>query len=287
MKNGLINKTNDFISAWKSKNKNRKFIIIVIIIVLLYGMFILFDEHKFHSGGEPTLTVPTDVITISVKNQDKELLKGVSAMDKEDGDLTSKVFIESKSQFNENNERTITYAVFDSDDHITRKARKIKYSDYKLPKLSLKKPLCYFYINSEEELATYMAATSNVDGDISSKVVVEKILKEGKIRYAVFSVTDSCGGKDKIKLRLTEVMEHPLIDINLKEIFLRVPKGTKIDPLSYVKDIEYMGIKYNSLISKIEVESDYNPNKKGVYEFIYYVNRSNDYGITKLVVVVE
>ena len=287
MKNNFLKKSINLFNKWKSNNKNRKFIIIVVMLLVFYGGFVAINEHQANVGSAPQLSVPKDMITISVKNQEETLLKGVSAMDKEDGDLTHKVFIETMSPFNENKERTVTYAVFDSDDHLTRKSRKIKYSDYQLPELSLKKPLCYFYINNKEELATYMKATSVVDGDISSKVVVEKVIKEGKIRSAVFSVRDSCGGTDRIKLRLTEVMEHPLIDINLDKIFLRVKKGTEIDPLSYVKNVEYMGIKYDSLISNIEVESDYNPDKKGTYEFIYYVSRSNDYGINKLVVVVE
>ena len=42
------------------------------------------------------------------------------------------------------------------------------------------------------------------------------------------------------------------------------------------------------LIESVEIESNLNPNKPGVYEAVYTLNRSNgDYGTTKMYVIVE
>ena len=44
----------------------------------------------------------------------------------------------------------------------------------------------------------------------------------------------------------------------------------------------------DDLIDEVTVQDDYDADKEGIYEFIYRVERaSGEYGITKLVVVVQ
>ena len=48
------------------------------------------------------------------------------------------------------------------------------------------------------------------------------------------------------------------------------------------------GIEDDDLIDEVTVQDDYDADKEGTYEFIYRVERaSGEYGITKLVVVVQ
>ena len=45
---------------------------------------------------------------------------------------------------------------------------------------------------------------------------------------------------------------------------------------------------YSSLKNQVDINTDYDKNTPGTYEFIYRVKTSNDdYGLTKLVVIVE
>ena len=45
---------------------------------------------------------------------------------------------------------------------------------------------------------------------------------------------------------------------------------------------------YSSLKNQVTINTDYDPNTPGMYEFIYRVKTANDdYGLTKLVVIVE
>ena len=63
---------------------------------------------------------------------------------------------------------------------------------------------------------------------------------------------------------------------------------TEIEVGEYIDTIEDMGVENDSLESLIDINDDYDSSKEGTYEFIYRINRSNgDYGITKLVVIVE
>lgn len=268
--------------------KRSKFIVILLILGVGYGTFLFFMGMDKSVGEKPELSVPSSVLKISVKDQEKVLLKDVQAIDNEDGELTSEVFIENISQFDENKRRTVTYAVFDSDDHLVRKTRQIQYTDYKEPVISLKKALCYYYVTSMNEFKHYVVAKSNVDGDISSQVSVDKVYYEDEQYYVNYSVTDSCGTKVSLRLKADALRQEPNIEINLSKYLIRVAKGTSINPHDYIKNIKIMGMKDNSLKSAIEIQNDYNPNVPGTYEFIYRISRSNgDYGITKLVVIVE
>lgn len=257
-------------------------------LCVIYAAFLFIVEFDVSKGGVPELKLPEEVLTISIEDSEKALLKGATAYDKEDGNITSKIFVKEMSPFNKNQERTVTYAVFDRDDQIAEGTRQIKYRDYKPPVFGIKKPLVYPYINSKEELKAFVSATSYVDGDISPKISVDKTFTKGNRSYAEFSVEDSCGGTSSIRLKLDKLMFKPSIDIKLKEYLIRVEKGTEIDPVEYLTKIEFMGMSYDSLYSKVEIQSDYNPDKPGTYEFIYRINlTATDFGVSKLVVIVE
>lgn len=268
--------------------KGIKFISIVILLCAFYMIFLLFFGHQQNVGDEPVITAPDSVLKASVKVNDKTLLKGVKATDTEDGDLTKDVYIENISSFDDNQTRTITYAVFDSDDHIVRTTRKLEYTDYQAPEINIKKALCYYYVTSIEEYKDYVSASSSVDGDISAQISVERETYEGDGHYVLFSVTDSCGTKTSLKLKADELKNDPNIDIKLDQYLMRVPVGTIVNPKRHIEEIETMGMIDNSLKSLIEITNNYNSEVPGTYEFVYRISRANgDFGMTKLVVIVE
>lgn len=268
--------------------KGIRFISIVILLCVFYIAFLFIYDHQQDVGSEPVITASEAVLKVSVKADEKSLLKGVKATDKEDGDLTDDVYIESISPFDDQQTRTITYAVFDSDDHIVRTTRKLKYTDYKEPEITIKKALCYYYVTSTEEYKDFVSASSSVDGDISAQISVEREIYEGDNHYILYSVTDSCGTKTSLKLKADMMNNNPNIEIKLDEYLMRVDVGTKINPNRHIEEVETMGMVDNSLISLIEVTTNYNSEVPGMYEFVYRISRSNgDFGMTKLVVIVE
>ena len=103
-----------------------------------------------------------------------------------------------------------------------------------------------------------------------------------------FYVKDSCGVRKDMKLRFTQLNSIPNIRIKLDEYMLEVEKGTDINSEEYIEYYEESGIKNYSDFSSIRIRDNYNKNKEGIYEFIYDIRRANgDYGLTKLVVVVD
>lgn len=265
-----------------------KYITVVAVLCFLYAAFLLIYDRKQNVGDAPVLTAPESVLQVSVHTDEKTLLDGVKASDKEDGDLTNDIYIENISAFDDQQVRTITYAVFDSDDHIVRTTRQLKYTDYTAPEITIKKALCYYYVTSTEEYKDFVSASSCVDGDISAQISVEREIYEGDNHYVLYSVTDSCGTKTSLKLKADMLNTNPNINITLDEYLLRVPVGTVINPNRHIEEIETMGMVDNSLISLVEITSNYNSEVSGMYEFVYRISRANgDFGMTKLVVIVE
>ncbi|MEE0967649.1 MAG: hypothetical protein U0L85_11480, partial [Bacilli bacterium] len=185
-----------------------------------------------------------------------------------------------------------TYAVFDSDDHLVRTTRQIKYSDYTAPVFDIDEALCYYYyLSSNEEYKNFVSAESCVDGDLSSKITVEKNYYKDNVHYVDYSVTDSCGTKESLTLKADELNKNPNVEITLKKYLKRVKKGTtitEIAPRSNMEEIKVMDMVDDTLKAEVEVTHNYNPDVPGTYEFIYRLSKSNgDYGYTKLVVIVE
>lgn len=266
--------------------KNKFFVLILSVIVIGYASFLVFTAKAPATLNSPTISVPDGVLEVSVKDSGNKLLEGMHAKDVEDGDISSKIKIESMSPFDSNSCRVVTYIVFDKDDCFTRATRKIRYTDYEAPVFDIVKPMLYdaFYNHPNYE---FLSAKSCIDGDLSYKIIMENEIEENKETYRVYSVTDSCGTKQRIKLKLTDVYYSPLMEITLSDYLIQVPKGTQIDPLSYVTNIRYMGIDNMEMLPLMDIQTDYNPNKEGTYEFILTLSINYEIGITKLTVIVE
>lgn len=271
--------------------KNRVFLLMLVIINVLYFAFIGITKlFNVQSNNLPIISFNNDLVTISVKDDLNTLFKGVSAIDEEDGDISENVFIYDISMFDENNERTVTYGVFDSDNQMMIASRKFKYKDYTSPKFSSSKPL---FSMKSELTSTYsvssLIANSCVDGDITNKISVTQNQAEDSVIY-VYSVTDSTGTTETLtvteSINLKELFTN--ISIELKDYIVYVKKGSSVDFRSYISNVKTSIGYQEDLIYSVDIESNLDSSKPGVYEVVYTLNRSNgDYGTTKMYVIVE
>lgn len=90
----------------------------------------LLREAAAKDDAAPVIVCSSSEIHVSVDASEEELLFGVTAMDAEDGDITSSVVIESISSFVEPGKSIITYAAFDSHNHVATASRTLYYTDY-------------------------------------------------------------------------------------------------------------------------------------------------------------
>ena len=171
---------------------------------------------------------------------------------------------------------------------MTKATRKIKYKDYEAPIIDLEKPLVFYYVGNNEEFKNYVGAKSKLDGDLTSNIVIDRRYCLENQCYIDVSVVDSTGTKTEQTLKIDELNSIPNIMFELKEYMIYVPVNTTIDPWTYIKKVESMGINITDKIENIDIYDNYNSSKPGMYEFIYrYTGSGGDFGIAKLVVIVE
>lgn len=267
--------------------KHKRYFIAMGLILVGYLSF-LFVEKTVHGGNEPpVIEVPEGVLELSVMDDEEALKQDVKAKDPEDGDLTGDIFVENISEFNENQERTVTFTVIDHKNAVTRAYRTITYTDYQEPELFIQSPLVMEYGENMDKTIGCMGATSVVDQDISNRIVIDFYSNDEESPTVTFSVKDSCGTRVTQTCKLTWLNNFPTIQIKLSQYQLAVEQGTEIDPYAYIEEVSENDIPSDDF-SDIEIRTDYDPEVPGTYEFIYEKNKVNgNFGFTKLVVIVE
>ena len=184
--------------------KNKRYLRHIFSIALLISVFILFVFYYYNTTIMPTKNVPVITFSENIKNEvkvnytDTDFLKGVTASDVEDGDLTSSIVVEQKSNIFKGNMREIIYAVCDSDNNTTKISREIEYIDYKPPVIEAVSDNPTIKSRKYSEVLSCFRATDVIDGDISNKIQIENIDTSGNnVTNGIFpvtvSVTNSCG----------------------------------------------------------------------------------------------
>lgn len=273
--------------------KNRVFLIILVGINVVYFSFLLMNSFFSRSQGSlPVISFDSEMLVLSVDSDEAVLLSGVHAYDAEDGDLSDQVFIYSLSPFDENQTRTVTYGVFDSDNQMTTASIQLAYTNYTKPYFSSKQPLTGINLSSlsgSGSKGNSMRAYSCVDGDITNKISMNQMEKDGKIIYQ-YSVSDSTGSSRELEisedLSLKGLMMN--VTIELSDYLIYVNPGSYVDYRSYLMNVKTsLGIQ-NELLNSVQIETNYDPYTSGVYEVKYSLSRLNgDYGSVSMFIVVE
>ena len=137
---------------------------------IFYGVYTSLVWMK-SDRNTPEISFEEDVIYVSAKATEEELLAGVTATDVESGDLTERVQIASMSPLFQDFQRTIQYIVFDDANKLGSATRTIVYTDYVPPRIYIKEPLRFTlsnYMTALENLE--VEATDLIDGDITNKI---------------------------------------------------------------------------------------------------------------------
>ena len=169
-------------------------IILIIVVVLGFGYYFV-HNYLNANNSMPEIVLPQGSNSFSVKATQEDLLSGVSAYDKEDGDVTQSMIIESVSPLFDGNKRTVTYVAFDESNNVTKQERDIEYTDYKSPVFTNEKHI-FVPTGDYTEILSKLSATDVIDGDISNQIKLEinNVVRGVPGDYAVqVTVTNSCG----------------------------------------------------------------------------------------------
>lgn len=231
------------------------FVIIFFVFSLaVWGAYRIY-EYRHSDKTIPVISMEEDSITVSVEDGDEAILAGVTAKDEKDGDLTDAIFIESRSNFIEKGLFTVTYAVADFDNHVTKASRQVKYSDYRSPKFELSQALKFQTIRETQDdinIAANLSANDILDGNISNKIRISGDYTLSGYTpgdYPMeFIVMNSMG--DTVRLPVTVTIysggdESTLPKIELSNYLVNTTVGQGVDVFGQIKEISYRGYIYH------------------------------------------
>ena len=212
----------------------------------------------------PVITCDTDVVEVRVGASDAALLKGVTASDDVDGDLTDTVMIKGVSQLITADTAKITYIVFDSANNMATASRTVRYTNYEKPRFSLERPLIYL-AGSKIQLLDRLYASDVIDGDLtdSIRVTTQNVNAAETGVYAVtVQVTNSLGDVESLPLKL-EVVGSGSVDpaVSLSQYIVNLQAGAQFSPADYIIAPAEPGA--------VEIDSDVSASTPGVYEVSY------------------
>lgn len=268
-------------------------IVLFIISIVLFGLHIYKTRIVKDKTG-PIFHLDDYTIEVSVKDSEEVWLNGITATDAADGDVTDSIIVEAISPFTGTRHRIVTYAAFDSDNHVTHGKREIVYTDYEPSHFQLRKQLSYA-MNSTN-LLDGITAEDCIDGDITKSI---RMMSEEEIDIAHvgeysarLKVTNSAGGVSYLPITVEihdPTVYYRLPQIRLTQNVVYIDKGSDFEEVDYLDSITINGTKFLLTdemgsygrdnvtddtestigVDKVEIESDVDTDVSGYYEVTY------------------
>ena len=253
------------------------------VAVLAFGVFayLMITNIIYKDDTIPEITMNSELITVKIADPEKKLLEGVTATDGKDGDLTDKIIVESVSRFVEPNVCVVTYAVCDSDNHVVKAKRKVRYSDHHKPRFTLRSSLVYSDTTAVD-LRKVIGVKDDMEGDISDSLVITQAdAGNASGAYTILLRANNAKG-ESVSLKIPLYIESSA-DIASKIRLVKYIDYVKVGHVLNPDDYIVPGQQYD-----VRTETNYNAAKAGVYQVHYYVTNLNGaVGHTVLNVVVE
>lgn len=287
-------------------------IAIFVITVVMFGLY-KFNNWRSQDYAAPVIKMNEETITVSSSATEEQLLAGIAAEDRKDGDVTDSLIVESMSNFIEKGRRNITIAAFDSDNHVTKMTREVIYSDYTSPQFTLNHALRF--PKNTNTILEGLGVMDVLDGNLTSNIKMSSdyylAVDEVGEYPMVFSVVNSAGDVEELPVTVeiydtAEESRRP--QITLSEYIVYTHVGNPINPWDYVKIITWKGIEFvrgedgilrdadpeenqewTSVKEKeVDILQDVDYTKPGVYEITYQIEiEENEPGTVRLIVVVR
>lgn len=306
-----------------TKRLNILSLLVLCVSIIIFAQHIMRQSQIIDSEG-PVISIDDELLEVSIHDSEDSFLKGVTATDKKDGDVTDSLVVESVSEFTEENTRIVNYAAFDSSNHVSKSFRRIKYTDYTPIKLTLEEPLRFAMSNNNINITENLTALDCLDGDITEKITLSadtSIMVDMASEYPVtIQVTNSVGDTEYLPVTVTiydQAVENSAPKFTLTDYLIYTPLGVPVDPYDYVEYITCRNTQYlltsgtgtygvdtsdmdadqrkafqeqDPAISQdyVEVINDVDYTTPGVYEIKYTMRDEEDNtGSVYLIVVVE
>jgi hypothetical protein len=283
--------------------KKRKIILHILLLIIAAASFFLFRAYIRVSTDSkpPVFSVGKEMLELSVSDPESALLQDISAKDARDGDVTHTILVESVTAINDENIATVTYAAFDRSGNIAKTQRKVHYTDYHAPRITLTHPAC-FVGETGADLMSYVGAEDLLEGDIGRRVRATLVSNTGSLtkegtHTVRLAVSNSLGDSVQLEIPI-EIYPVGLYNaqLELEEYIIYLPKGSAFRPEDYLDSFVY-GNKSISLARNhpmdffVKYGNTVQTSVPGVYSVSYtatYTDRNAQYtGHSVLIVVIE
>lgn len=263
-------------------------VLVLFVLCLALNIWTSFTYNTNHNTERPTLTCDTETLELSVTDGPEALMQGLSAQDAQDGDLTGKILLASKSFFQEKGTFEAEYVVFDSHQNFRTLKRKVVYTDYTSPRFYLSEPLVFTRGENIRYLSC-ITARDVLDGDITDKI---KVIASDVSNYTagtypvLLEVSNSFG--DTVQVELPVVVVEPDqqgITITLSENLLYLPLGSSFDPYERIQSVtDPDGFRLSK--TAVQVLGAVDTQAPGCYQLIFSCEQDGEQGMRYLTVVV-
>lgn len=270
-------------------------ILFLVVAVIAFGVVTL-QQMVRKQNGAPVISMDSENIEMSVDDPQEMILSGVRAQDHEDGDVSSSLTIEQISLGDDEKERVVTIAAFDSDNNVTKVTRTVTYTDYTIPQFSLTNPLSVPTGTSMATISQAIQAKDQIDGDITNRIRYYNA--EGSefnpnvpgVYSVVFSVSNEVGLVEEFtaSVEVYDKTEEWPANIRLRKGMLYLSRGEAFNPQEYIYAVTVGNEIYmnqdGELVSQtdedetfedVEIDNPVNMDVPGWYQVSYTVVYEN------------
>lgn len=251
--------------------------IFILSVVAAVAYTFLFRDDIDRIG--PQIYMESDSVATKINASEEELLKGVTAKDTKDGDVTDSLVIENISKFWEPGKCTINYAAFDSDGNVAKASRTLTYTDYKSPEFEILEPIIIDMTYSGD-YTEFVKVTDSIDGDISNLVKISQEsdieMYEEKESFLKYVVTNRFGDTIElpIKFNVDKTGMKKNLSLECEKYIVYTDIDTPVDVMSYVEKAIVKGVEYSldesldgvSVRDRIKLVGDVDYKTPGTYQ---------------------
>ena len=273
-------------------------LIVLLVLLIAYQAVITIRTFR-NDDNAPVIRSNVNEIQISCQYTKEDLLQGLSAYDKEDGDITEKILIGAFSDFTERGVSSLEYAVYDKDDNIAVFSRKVVFSDYTSPRIKVLAPLVFKATNNSyniPSLSQYLEGWDQFDGNITKHMLLNStdldFSEPGRYTLSVY-LKNRFGDEVNMDLpiHILEPGKQNGYTIDITEPLIYVGMGDAFDSEEYIVSVrnEYTGEVIPAEGYELTINSDVDTSKDGIYEIQFSVISSDKTlrGETWMTVIVE
>ena len=219
--------------------------ILFVLSIILGGIF--FRMYQDTDLVPPVITIPEGEAVYEESMDKAELLKGVTAIDDVDGDVSDSLMVESVIPMDDEQTATVIYYAKDRSNNVAKATRIVQYHSEEM----------------EEWIEELEKMTEGTEPETEETGVEESESRE------------ETEGEDSAEIPEEDAAKAPEIELSAEKVTVQV--GSRFNPLGYVKDIRDDKDERERLFGQIHIDSNtVNTAVPGNYEVVFSVTDSDN-----------